>query len=271
MTMSARIILLTSTGDECRALARSMVQAGCAPCLIVREFNEVVSSYSWLSRIARRLFGHARVDRLARLRHSRELRDTLAWEQATLNASSVWMNEAAAELMQGNEWPTGIPVIDTLNVNADHLVDRVRQERPDLLVVFGTGMLRRPLLAIPTQGTVNSHSSLLPYYRGARSEFWQCFNDDPRYVGITIHLIDPGVDSGHILFQLPTRSTWPSDPYRLRAVNTLAALKHYPPTILDFLAGRITPVPQGHTEMKTNLKRDVTMELRIALKKRLAG
>lgn len=269
--MSARIILLTNTSDVSRALARSMVLAGCAPCLIVRESSEEHATYSWPSRVARSLFGHARVDRVARLRHSRELHDMLAWEQATLKASNLWLKEAAAELMQGTEWPAGIPVLDTVSVNADHVVDRVRQERPDLLVVFGTGMLHRPLLAIPTRGAVNSHSSLLPHYRGVRSEFWQCYNDDPRYVGITIHQVDPGVDSGHILFQLPTRSTWPSDPYRLRAVNTLATLTHYPRTILDFLAGRITPVPQGPTEMKTNLKRDMTLELRIALKERIAG
>lgn len=269
--MATRIVLLTNPGPECRALAVRMVQQGCPPGLIVLEEARTQYPYSWPSRAARWAFGDAFVDRLAQRRLPMEQRETIAWERSSQLASTQWLKEATHGLVPNGNWPQGIPQLRTANVNDPATVERVRGLQPDLLVVYGTGLLRSPLLEIPARGTLNCHSSLLPHYRGARSEFWQCFNDDPRYVGITVHIVDTKVDTGDILFQHATRSTWPSDPYRLRAANIVATLDHYPMVIHDHLAGRSVPGVQGTTETPTYRMRDMTMEARLALKKRIAG
>jgi len=46
---------------------------------------------------------------------------------------------------------------------------------------------------------INLHPSLLPWNRGAHSNFWSFLEDTPK--GVTIHIIDEGIDTGDILLQ----------------------------------------------------------------------
>lgn len=46
---------------------------------------------------------------------------------------------------------------------------------------------------------VNLHISFLPYARGAHPNFWSIVEGSP--TGVTIHLLDKGLDTGNILFQ----------------------------------------------------------------------
>ena len=46
---------------------------------------------------------------------------------------------------------------------------------------------------------INLHISYLPWNRGAHPNFWSFY--DKSVSGVTIHLIDEGVDTGPILFQ----------------------------------------------------------------------
>ncbi|MBI4346962.1 MAG: hypothetical protein HY553_08920, partial [Elusimicrobia bacterium] len=70
---------------------------------------------------------------------------------------------------------------------------------PDVLVVFGTGLLRRPLLDEFGGRLVNLHLGLSPYYRGAGTNFWPLVNREPEYVGATVHVLDAGIDTGPII------------------------------------------------------------------------
>jgi phosphoribosylglycinamide formyltransferase 1 len=69
---------------------------------------------------------------------------------------------------------------------------------PDVVVVFGTELLRQPLLDT-FRRLINLHLGLSPYYRGSGTNFWPLVNGEPEYVGATIHFINAGLDSGPII------------------------------------------------------------------------
>ena len=71
--------------------------------------------------------------------------------------------------------------------------------RPDIVLVFGTGILRAPVLSAFEGRIINIHLGLSPYYRGAGTNFWPLVNRQPEYVGATIHYLDAGIDTGPIL------------------------------------------------------------------------
>ena len=71
--------------------------------------------------------------------------------------------------------------------------------RPDVVLVFGTGILREPLLSAFDGRIINIHLGLSPYYRGAGTNFWPLVNREPEYVGATIHYLDAGIDTGPML------------------------------------------------------------------------
>lgn len=71
--------------------------------------------------------------------------------------------------------------------------------QPDVVFVFGTGILRDPLLSAFGGRIINMHLGLSPHYRGSGTNFWPLVNREPEYVGATIHYLDAGIDTGPII------------------------------------------------------------------------
>jgi folate-dependent phosphoribosylglycinamide formyltransferase PurN len=70
----------------------------------------------------------------------------------------------------------------------------------DLVFSFGyRHIIRRALLDRLSCPVFNLHISLLPFNRGAHPNFWSFYDGTP--AGVTIHLIDEGLDTGPIVFQ----------------------------------------------------------------------
>ena len=67
------------------------------------------------------------------------------------------------------------------------------------MVLVGADLVPASMLAVPPLGTINPHYGLLPAYRGMNVTEWSVYRGDP--VGVTIHLVDPGVDTGPILLR----------------------------------------------------------------------
>lgn len=90
-----------------------------------------------------------------------------------------------------------IPVLEVGPLDSDEAAAAIGSLRPDLAIYAGAGILRAPILRIPRLGTLNAHMGLLPQYRGMNVAEWARFHGDP--VGCSVHLIDPGIDTGDIL------------------------------------------------------------------------
>ncbi|MEW6319630.1 MAG: formyl transferase [Acidobacteriota bacterium] len=70
---------------------------------------------------------------------------------------------------------------------------------PDVVLVFGTGLLRGDIISRFSGRIINLHLGLSPYYRGAGTNFWPLVNREPELVGATVHYLDAGIDTGPIL------------------------------------------------------------------------
>jgi methionyl-tRNA formyltransferase len=105
--------------------------------------------------------------------------------------------------------------------------------QPDVLVVVAYGLILPPeALAIPRLGCVNIHASLLPRWRGAAPVQRAILAGD-LLTGVTIMLMDAGLDTGPILLQRPWPIAATDDTETLLAA--LAALGA--PALLEALAG----------------------------------
>lgn len=267
--MSKRIVLLSRANPVSMAMAQRLVALRDQLVLIVREDAPRTYKYSPLSEFGRRLVGDGIMNVLGRMKQPAPARRAVRWENRKRKAADAHMDEWLKAKGSTAEWPSGVDVFTTPSINNEATLAKVRGARPDLLVVFGTKLLKPPLIGLATMGAVNVHSSLLPAYRGLGSEFWQCFNNDPSAVGITIHVIETGIDTGDILHAAPTPTPWPTDPYLLHVRNLISALEIYPEVIQGYLDGTAQRRPQGASDQPTNLGKDITMEKRIELIERL--
>jgi len=82
--------------------------------------------------------------------------------------------------------------------------EMVEQHKPDFLISYNyKHIIREDILNLLPNRVINLHTSLLPWNRGAHPNLWSFLEDSPK--GMTIHLIDKGIDTGDILVQ---REIW---------------------------------------------------------------
>jgi folate-dependent phosphoribosylglycinamide formyltransferase PurN len=89
------------------------------------------------------------------------------------------------------------PIVTCTDQNAASSVAQLKEWSPDLIVFAGGNILRKQLLDVPSLGVINMHLGLLPEIRGMSSPEWSLLQDVP--VGVTVHYIDSGIDTGPIL------------------------------------------------------------------------
>jgi len=95
----------------------------------------------------------------------------------------------------------GITVLQPEKVRTPDFAAQVRSLSPDLIVTAAYGrILPANILAIPPRGCLNVHASLLPAYRGAAPIQWSIIRGE-KETGVTIMLMDEGMDTGDILLQ----------------------------------------------------------------------
>ncbi len=70
----------------------------------------------------------------------------------------------------------------------------------DFLISYGYRyIISEIILNLFKDRAINLHISFLPFNRGADPNFWSFLENTPK--GVTIHMLDKGVDTGKIIFQ----------------------------------------------------------------------
>ncbi|MFA5323067.1 MAG: methionyl-tRNA formyltransferase [Smithella sp.] len=98
----------------------------------------------------------------------------------------------------------GLPVYQPQKVKDPSFMELLEMLKPEMIVVAAFGqILPKAVIEYPTLNCLNIHPSLLPKYRGAAPLNWQIINGETK-TGVTIMLMDEGMDSGDILLQEET-------------------------------------------------------------------
>lgn len=101
--------------------------------------------------------------------------------------------------------PLGIEVLEIVGVRSDAGLEAIGRVRPDALVVVAFGaILPAEILAIPRLGSLNLHFSLLPRWRGA-APVQRAILEGDETTGVTVMLLDEGLDTGPVLVAVPER------------------------------------------------------------------
>lgn len=126
--------------------------------------------------------------------------------------------------------------------NTDAARELLRQLDPGVVAVYGTRLLSRKTLGAVAAPFINYHAGINPKYRGQHPAYWALAAGDRDNAGVTVHLVDEGVDTGGVLYQarvtfdpVDTISTYQT----LQAATGIALLAK---AIEDALAGRLAPV-----------------------------
>ncbi|MHC4622508.1 MAG: methionyl-tRNA formyltransferase [Planctomycetota bacterium] len=98
----------------------------------------------------------------------------------------------------------GVPFVETDNVNAGDIVERIKRLEADLILVVAFGQkIGKELIGLAPLGAINVHASLLPKYRGASPINWAIIKGE-KETGVSIICLAEKMDAGDVLAQAKT-------------------------------------------------------------------
>ena len=92
----------------------------------------------------------------------------------------------------------------TIKVNSINSVagrKLLKKLNPDIVVIVTARILSKKTLESINAKFINIHSGITPLYRGLHGAYWALINKDIENCGVTVHLVDEGIDTGNILYQ----------------------------------------------------------------------
>ncbi len=117
--------------------------------------------------------------------------------------------------------------------------------QPDCGVsAFFGHILKRELIDIFPRGIVNLHTSLLPLNRGSFPNVWTIVDQTP--AGVTLHLVDEGVDTGPILAQSNVEVCLDDTGLSLNSRLETAMIELFKTNWKKFAKGELVFVPQNN-------------------------
>jgi methionyl-tRNA formyltransferase len=139
---------------------------------------------------------------------------------------------------------TGLPTLRPARLRDTASVAAIRELAPDLLVLADYGQIvPSVLLDLPPHGALNLHPSLLPRHRGA-SPIPAAILAGDAVTGVTLMRMDPGMDTGPIVAQVPRPLDGSETADELEEALAAAAADLLAISIEPWLDGEIVAQPQ---------------------------
>ena len=119
--------------------------------------------------------------------------------------------------------------------------------QPDIIAVYGTAVIRAPVMTTARRAVLNMHTGISPRYRGADTVFWPLYNAEPQWIGTTVHQLDAGIDSGPVLATVRPAIDAADNEDTLFAKCVVVGADAYARLIAAVAAGSATPLLQDLT------------------------
>jgi methionyl-tRNA formyltransferase len=117
----------------------------------------------------------------------------------------------------------------------------LQQLQPRAILVMGTRLIAGEVLRSVDAPFINYHAGVTPKYRGVHGGYWARAEGDDDNFGVTVHLVDEGIDTGTVLYQ-DRLAPSPTDNYSTYPYLQLAAaLPLLERAARDAIAGSLRP------------------------------
>lgn len=91
-----------------------------------------------------------------------------------------------------------MPVTRVHSVNGDEARNCLKRARPDLIVIYGTGLVSEEVCKLARFGAINAHGGQLPEYRGLDTNLWAALDGKPECMCVTWHVAETDFDTGPV-------------------------------------------------------------------------
>jgi hypothetical protein len=139
-------------------------------------------------------------------------------------------------------WPRGVELIEVTTVNSPDTIACLQGLAPKVVLVVGTRIISRKVLSSIAAPFVNYHDGITPKYRGIHGGYWANAQGDLANFGVTVHLVDPGIDTGEVLYQARLKPSGQDNYATFSYLQIAAALPLLERAARDAIAGTLAPL-----------------------------
>jgi folate-dependent phosphoribosylglycinamide formyltransferase PurN len=189
------IVLLTRDTDSAAILNNTLATVGTVVGVIMEE---PVPAWTILKRRAKHL-GWVNVTGQALFQ---TMIVPLLRKQASRRITEIKRSAEMNETSVAESLITRVPTI-----NDTRTIELLQELNPDVVVIQGTRILSSKLLESVKAPFLNVHAGITPLYRGGHGAYWALTEKRLDACGVTVHQVDPGIDTGRILAQTCIRPT----------------------------------------------------------------
>ncbi len=225
---TARLVLLTIDTDVGRIAARRLGARLPGMTVIVEDR---VSRLSLLRARAKRLGLLCVVGQLA----------FLALNRLLIRLSRARIRALFARFGMDDHWPNGCTLVRVPSVNAPECIAELNRISPAAVLVVGTRIISPQVLAAVRAPFINYHAGITPKYRGIHGGYWAKAEGDLENFGVTVHLVDPGIDTGAVLHQARLKPESDDNYATFPYLQLSAGLPLLEQAARDALEGRLAP------------------------------
>jgi folate-dependent phosphoribosylglycinamide formyltransferase PurN len=134
-------------------------------------------------------------------------------------------------------------VVSVPSANSDETVRLLQELAPRAILINGTRLIERRVLEQVPATFINMHAGITPRYRGVHGAYWALAQADLQHCGVTVHLVDTGIDTGAVIHQATIvpepEDTFVTYPY----LQLNAGIPLLERALNDALAGRLSAQP----------------------------
>jgi folate-dependent phosphoribosylglycinamide formyltransferase PurN len=185
---TGQVALLVIDGDLCRIAAHSLAKR-------FPDLKIIVERH-----ISRRELLRRRIARLGLVHVAGQLAFMLIARILRL-ASGRRIAEILDDARLEPRWPETCVLTEVPSVNSPECIALLQRLKASVVLVVGTRIISRSVLAAVAAPFINYHDGITPKYRGIHGGYWAAAEGDLANFGVTVHIVDPGIDTGEVLYQ----------------------------------------------------------------------
>jgi folate-dependent phosphoribosylglycinamide formyltransferase PurN len=128
------------------------------------------------------------------------------------------------------------------SANSPELLKALSDIKPAALLLVSCRMMKAETLAAIPCPVLNFHAGINPRYRGLQGGYWSRIQSDEANFGATVHLVDPGVDTGDVLYQQRAKPSKRDTMHTYPLLQTAASTGIVVQALHDAVTGKLKPL-----------------------------
>lgn len=167
---------------------------------------------------------------------------------------TIFASQRKATILAANQLDIS-PISENISqqvssVNSAECTQLLQNIAPDVVVVNGTRIISKKVLQSVSAKFINMHAGITPAYRGVHGGYWALVNNDTVNCGVTVHLVDAGVDTGNVLYQEKIQPTSKDNFTTYPLLQLAAGLPRLKDAVNDALNNELKPITVKSTNSR---------------------